>query len=308
MFLDQKIINLLFKNYVSFIDDISKEYDYNDNIKHLLYIIVPAFVAKYGVNNEPTILKCFKNVKIYIREHNENVTAAFNRSLKKGSDGYYTEKFITVSPFNDSSLSSILDNLIHEFNHAINSVNNEIIVTDDLIKVRTGLSTLNYEKKDMTFIEKSNETVLEELLNTAQSEDVINIIRSFSKYNIENLEISNAIYNIDKELGEENYTSNAYKFQKQVCDVLINNKTFIPTANKLRLKGTTEDIPEMFDNVIGEKGSYEKLNDLLTEMYFEIIKYGNSTVLKNKYLNKIKALTNEVSKLIIDYNNKCIFR
>ena len=41
---------------------------------------------------------------------------------------------------------------------------------------------------------KSNALTLEEILNTAQTEDVVNIINSFGNYYIENIELSNALY------------------------------------------------------------------------------------------------------------------
>ena len=308
MNLNQDNINQFFDKYISFVDEISDKYKYNKNIKHLLYIIIPAFVSKYGIINESTVLDCFRNTKIYIREHNPNVQAAFNRSLKKDEKGYYTEKFITVNPFSDSSLSLILDNFIHEFNHAVNSVNNEIILSKDIIKVRTGITTLNYNRDDMTFIGKSDETVLEELLNTAQTEEIINIIKSFNKFNIDNSELSNALFSIKQELGTKDYVSSAYNYQKKICEELINNKTFTPTVNNLRFKGLIEDIPELFDNIIGEKGSFEKLNTILTDMYHMIIKYTNSTLFKNRYLNKIKGYTNDLTRLIEEYDKKCIFK
>ena len=40
------------------------------------------------------------------------IRAGFNHwyCISKNDDGYYTEKFITVNPFSNSSLSTILDN------------------------------------------------------------------------------------------------------------------------------------------------------------------------------------------------------
>lgn len=308
MNLNQENINQFLDKYIKYVDELSDKHNYSSNIKHVLYVIVPAFVIKYGINNESTILKCFDNVKVYIRNHNENVNAAFNRSLKKKEDGYYTDKFITVNPFSSSSLATILDNLIHEFNHAINSINNEIIVTNDLIKVRTGITTLNYDKETIKYIGKSNETILEELLNTSQVEEVITIIKSFSKYNIDNSELSTTLYSLNKELGNNDFKSNAYYYQKELCRILIDNKTFTPTINNLRFKGLIDDIPSLFDNVIGEKDSFNKLNSLLTEMYNLIIKYSTSRLLKNRYLNKIKSISKEVTNLIEDYEKKCIFK
>ena len=308
MDINQENINPLLDKYVVFVDEISEELHYSSNIKHLLYIIVPAFVIKYGINNESTILNSFKNVKIYIKNHGHFVTAAFNRSLKKDGLNYYTEKFITVNSFSNTSLAVILDNFVHEFNHAINSINNEIIVDDTYIKVRTGLATLNYDKKDMSFITKSKEVVLEELLNTAQTEEVINIIKSFSKYVINNSELSTTLYSLNKELGEKDYNSDAYQYQKYICENLINNKTFTPTINNLRFKGMIEDIPTLFDNVIGEEGSYIKLNKMLAEMHDLIIKYSEKRFFKNRYLNKIKSISSDVTRIIEDYEKKCIFK
>ena len=308
MIVNQENINQIFNKYILFVNEISEEYNYSNNIKHLLYVIVPAFIIKYGIDNESSVLKCFRNVKVYISNHSKNVNASFNRNLKKNENGYYTEKYITVNPFNDSSLSNILDNFIHEFNHAVNSINNEIIVTNNLIKVRTGLTTLNYNKEDLSYIEKSEETVLEELLNTSQTEEIINIIKSFSKYNIDNPELSNTLFNINKEIGEELYKSDAYSYQKTVCETLLNNKTFTPTINNLRFKGLIEDIPELFDNVMGEKNKYRKLNELLSDMYVTINKYSSSRFFKNKYLNKIISLSNDVTSIIKEYETKCIFK
>ena len=308
MNISQDNINQILNKYVAFVDEISSEFNYSTNIKHLLYVIVPAFVIKYGVDNESTILKCFRKVKVYISPHSKNIQASFNRNLKKNEEGYYTEKFITVNPFSDSSLSKILDNFAHEFNHVVNSINNEIIITSDLIKVRTGLTTLNYKKTDLSYVEKSDETVLEELLNTSQTEEIINIIKSFNKYNIDNPELSNTLYSINQEIGTEIYKSDAYSYQMTVCESLLNNKTFTPTINNLRYKGLIEDIPELFDNVMGEKNKYQKLNRILSDMYLMINKYSDSKFFKNRYLNKIKGLSNEVTEIIKEYEAKCIFK
>ena len=114
MYFDQRNINLLFNYYVPVVDNICSDLGYDNNIKHLLYIVIPTFIAKYGSKNEPTILKCFKNVKISIKEHEKNVTATFSRSLVKENDGYKTNKYVSVNPFTESSIAEILDNLIHD--------------------------------------------------------------------------------------------------------------------------------------------------------------------------------------------------
>ena len=309
MNLNQENINSFINKYISFADSLSKEMNYNNNIRHLLYVIIPAFVCKYGVNNSSFILDCFKKVKIYIRNsENKFVTASFNRRLIKNNCEYYTEKYIVINEFSLSSLSVIIDNIVHEINHAINSLNNEIIETDKYVKVRCGIAFLNYDKKNMKFVGKSEESALEEILNTNQTEEVINIIKSFSNYKIDNQELSLLIYNINREIGNNDFVSDAYYYQKTICKSLIDNKTFTPTINNLRFKGFVLDIPNLFDDIIGRENSYKRLNELLSNMHNYIIKYSNAKLFKNRYLNKIRSLTNDVNNLILEYEKKCIFK
>ena len=48
-------INLVIEKEKIFIDQISDAYGYDDNIRHLLYMIIPAFIVKYGFNKEKMI-------------------------------------------------------------------------------------------------------------------------------------------------------------------------------------------------------------------------------------------------------------
>lgn len=308
MNINQDNINSLFNKYILYVDEISSKFNYESNIKHLLYVIVPAFIIKYGVNNEQTVLKVFRETKIIIDSRlNEKVPATFNRNLVYYDSKYYTNKFIMIDTFTNSSLPTIIDNIVHECNHAVNSINNEIIEEDKLIKIRTGLCTLNYNKSDLKFIEKSSTNTLEEILNTAQTEEIIKIIKSFDNYSIDNEEVKNALYAINKEVSED-YTSDAYTYQKNLCIDLVNNKTFAPTINNLRLKGYIQDIPNLFDNVIGKEGSYKELNKVLTEIHELIIKYSYSKLFKNMLLNKLREKARYVSHIIEEYERKCIFK
>ena len=87
-------INKLIDRYIVFVNSISEAFNYDSNIKHLLYLIVPAFVLKYGIDKESTILKCFETIKISeTGTKNEYVLASFNRHLVKDENNYKTIKF-----------------------------------------------------------------------------------------------------------------------------------------------------------------------------------------------------------------------
>ena len=48
--------NLVIQRERPIIDKISDMYNYDSNIRHLLYIIIPAFIIKYGIINERKVL------------------------------------------------------------------------------------------------------------------------------------------------------------------------------------------------------------------------------------------------------------
>ena len=308
MNINQDNINSIINKYILYVDEISSKFNYESNIKHLLYVIVPAFIIKYGFNNEQTVLKAFRETKIIIDSNlTERVPATFNRNLIFYDNRYQTNKYIMIDTFNNSSLPVIIDNIVHEYNHVVNSINNEIIEEDKIIKIRTGLCTLNYNKSDLTFIEKSSTNTLEEILNTEQTEEIIKIIKDFSRYSIDNEEVNNALFAINKEVSDD-YKSDAYTYQKNLCIDLVNNKTFAPTINSLRLKGNIQDIPSLFDNVMGKSGSYKELNKISTDIHNLIIKYSYSKLFKNMLLNKLREKARYVSHIIEEYERKCIFK
>ena len=302
-------INKLLNRYVDFVDEISSNNHYENNIRHLLYLVVPAFVFKYGVDKESTILKCFENVKIIISgTEDKQVLASFNRKLVRDNDGYHTIKYIMLNKYRTSpSISELLDSIIHEFNHAINSINNEISYDDKYIKVRTGLSYLIYDKSTLSFIRKSDEVNLEEIINTTQTEEIVNIINSFNDMDVENVEFKTTLYTLNNEINKV-YKSNAYEFDTYICEELMNNKTFVPTICNLRFKGLIEDIERLFDDVMGRTGAYKELNTLLLEIHNLEIKYVTRHLFKNKILNKLRNKSRRVMDIVKEYDDKCVYK
>ena len=303
MNINQNNINLLFNNYISFVDDLSRKNNYNDNVKNLLYILIPAFISKYGVGKEPQILNTFENILINIKEE-----SIFTRELIKEQNEYKTNKTITIKPFTISSLSKILDSTVSLFNKAVNSINEEIIEDDNYIYVREGLNYYIYNKKDLSFIKKNDNNVFEELLNISQCEEILKIIASFKNYEIENNDISSFIYELNYEFDNILLESNAYYVQKQICYNLMNSKLLIPSVNKYRFKGNIKEIEKKFDDVLRKPNSYKKFNELLNNIHELIIKCDENKSLEDEYLNDIKELVKELTDIVKEYELKSIFR
>lgn len=300
--------NFDFNRYISFVDGISNNMNYPDSIRHLLYVIVPAFVINYGIENEKIVLDCFKTTKIYLSNNipNNNVNAYFDRKLYK-NDSYCSQKFIVIRKNDVDKYISFIDSIVHEFNHALNSMINEVTLKDEYIILRTGLSFIKYDS-NLTPIYKDDSFVLEEVINTKQTIDIINVISNMSFYNIENVEISNLLQAINGEIKNIDYKSDAYYLETTIARPLLDNKTFFSTIKMLRLKGETEGIEFWFDNITGNSGDYNKLIKLFLDIYSLTILFSKKVFFKNSIINKIKNKTEQINKIIVEFNENCLYK
>ena len=297
--------NMIIEREKTFIDKISDKYNYDSNIRHLLYLIIPAFIIKYDLSKESLVKNTFENIRIISSTKKDNkVKAYYSSVLKEKNNDYYTEKYMVIKNYEKISLIDLLENLVHEFNHAINSYVNEIKVTKKNIYLRTGLSYRVYDKNSLQFIKKDNSFILEEIINTKQTEDIINIIKGFDK---NNKIIENTIYAINGETSSS-YESNSYFLQSYACKEILNNRTFISTLEKLRLSGEVYDIDKWFDNITGKELSYKELIEELFEVYNLEIEYSKKKLFKNITLNKIKNKISIIKRIIDTYNNNVNYK
>ena len=297
--------NLIIEKEKEYIDEICDKYNYDNNIRHLLYIIIPAFIIKYGFNKEKLILNVFRDIKIMItNEKKEYVKAFYNSKPIYEGDKYKTIKYMVLQNYNETNLIDLYDNLVHEFNHAINSCVNEIKVGKNYLYLRTGLTYRVYRKKDLSFVRKDPSYMLEEIINTEQTSEIINIIKGFDQ---NNPNIANTIYAINSETGHK-YNSNSYFLEGYVCKQILENKTFIRTLETLRINGEVYDISKWFDNITGEEGSYKELIRLLNDIYNLELQYANKKYFKTFILNKIKDVSRSIMRIVDKFNNNVVYR
>ena len=296
--------NLVIEREKHYIDEICDKYNYDSNIRHLLYIIIPAFIIKYGINKEKLILNTFRDIKIKISNNESKTIRAYyySKPIKK-EDQFITQKYMVIQNYKKIGLIELLDDLVHEFNHAINSYVNEVIVSDYLY-LRTGLSLRKYNKSNLSFVDKDKSFILEEIINTKQTEDIINIIKEFDP---NNRSISNTIYSINSETNHK-YNSDSYYLQSYICREILNNRTFISTLENLRINGEIYDIDRWFDDIMGKKGKYRELIDLLYEVYNLEIEYSKRKYFKKMVLSKIRDNYRSIMRIIETFNNNVIFR
>lgn len=299
---------LYIKKYKQFVDEISLKYNYTNNISHLLYVIVPAFVFKYGLREENYILDIFRNVPIIIRDRQDLVyQAAFSRNLRIVNGKYVSDKYIYLYNYKDISLIGLLDNLIHEINHVVNSIKNEISFDNSFVYLRTGLTNILYDKNTLKAVNTKGNVILEEIINTRQTEKIVNLISEFSKYEINDSEIEMIVYSV-KNCASGLYKSKSYYLEATVCKKLLENRTFINTLEKLRYQGEVLDLDGWFDNVTGEVGSFEKLGELLNKTIKLEEELVNANWFKKNKINKINSCIKEVVRIVEKFNNNCNYR
>lgn len=299
-----EFINSLLEEEILLCNNISKRYNYPDNITHLLYIIVPAFVLKYGINNKNKIEECFNKIPIIIDDKQDKIYQAYYFS--KLNNDLTTTKGIVLQNYKNIGLMQLVENLTHEFNHAINSINNEIIV-NDYILVRTGLCYNYFDKNTLFFIKKSDDIILEEIINSRQTEMIIDLIKSLSNYEISNTTIKNTLYSIYHSI-DSNYKSNGYQLETTVCKNLLDNKTFISTFETLRLKGEITEIEYFFNNITGKDTSYQELKKHLNILIKLQKEYHDTKFFKKNKLNKIKDTSKKIIEIINKFNQNSIYK
>jgi len=307
-------INNFLDRYVNFVNNLCGKNNYPINIKHVLYLIIPAFIIKYGIKEERNVLSCFENIPLYIGELKKSTEKAyFNRKLySKEEDNvikYYSSKEIVINDYHSASLIDLIDSIVHEFNHAINSINNEIKYNDEEVSLRTGLSYINFYRDNIHKVKsRGKDITFEEIINTTQTESIINIINSFNEYKIDNEEISNTLYSLKHDIDNNGYKSDAYYFQSYICKELMKNKTFISTIENLRYKGNILDIEKWFDDITNIPGSYKKITILLDEILKDEASLVNVKFFKKYKINKIMAKSREVLDIIKIFDNNCIYK
>lgn len=298
--------NNLVNKYIPLVDEFSKKYNYNSNIKHLLYLIIPAFITKYTYKEERLIINTFKNTRIIISDKKDkNIQALYSSIPNYTNNNITTTKYIIIQNYENISLIQLLDNLVHEFNHAINSYNKEIQIKDNILYIRTGLTYATYNIPSLTKIKRDDTYILEEILNTNQTENIINIIKNYKES--DNQSINNTIYSINNETNQI-YTSKSYYLENLLFKKILKNKTFISTLNNLRLSGNIEDIENWFDNITGQKSSYNNIILYLKTIMDLEKKLQNQKYFKSFTINKIKNYIVKILEIINIFNNNCIYK
>ena len=94
--------NRIIEREKDFIERISNKYNYDSNIRHLLYLIIPAFIIKYGIDKEKLILNTFENIKIISSDRKDERVLAYYVSVPVlENNKYITKKNMVIQNYNN---------------------------------------------------------------------------------------------------------------------------------------------------------------------------------------------------------------
>lgn len=291
--------------YKKIVEDISQKYKYSSNIKYILELIIPGFVLKYGLKNEGLILKCFRDIPIFIREREGEIKASFVRKLVKNKEEFLTLKRIILNSYEKANYKDLVEALVHEYNHALNSINKEIKEEKEFIYVRSGISFSWFLKDDFKEKKKENYVILEEVINVYQSEDIINKILN---YHFLDYSLKEKQDFLKREIGSNIYLSSAYNLERMILNLLITNKSFITTLESLRLSGEIYEVDSWFDGMVNKKGEFKRMNETFEEL-FNLVKMLKRKDLFYTYkVNRIREKVNIIKGIISKFQESTIFK
>lgn len=262
--MDEKYLNELFSYYQFIID---KKFPFpsflDKKFKGLLILACSGMTIFYGMDYFDSIFQTLYKTEIHyyktkLSPHimKENISTDFrdqilNNHLKNipgfvsnyyDSNDEQVHRTIYLSSYRQSILD-LLDIMVHEMNHIVNSKENETFFLGDHLTYRTGLCyQVDGQKKYFT---------LEEIYNTLQVEEIIHIIRQFSSCSIEDKYLTKLVEQISKQ-SKNGFQSAAYQDISSLVRPLFRNPIFHDFVKTERWNGHLDKIQEQFNYVVGD--------------------------------------------------------
>ena len=181
------------------------------------------------------------------------------------------------------------------------------MLVDDTIRIRNGLVYHYFDKENLSYLRKNEFTLLEEVINTKETEMIIDIIRSFSTYTFTDSSINTTLYSIYHSV-DSNYHSNSYLLESIICRKLLDNKTFSSTVESLRFQGEIDELTHFFDVITGKDGSLIELVHCLEEVTKLQLELVNTKWFKKYKINKIKDINTKALKIIKLFDQNTIYK
>ena len=284
MFCSDEAVNNLLNYSKAMINTINKNSICPENLRILQYVIFAGMICYYGFEHINEIYNTFAKTKFtydnvpvieILKKYPNNIgdilnyigdgyesPAFFQSNISVlGMNKFKINRSIYISSYSNYDPVQFLGDVLHEVNHIVNSINGFVVNHNSKIIFRCGVSLTDYQTQT------TRGRILEETFNTLQTEEILNQILEFSKYNIDDIEIKSLLdeirYAVDTKIE-----CLGYDYSVPIIRPLYENKKFNSILKERRLDGNVKYIRDEFDSNTCD-GLFNELMDSCDKMALE---------------------------------------
>lgn len=310
---NQNTINPFIDQIVYTIDNMFEKKDIPQEIINYLYLVSAGMILNYGLDYTKYIYKAIGDTKyIYGMEDINNKLSKeeyerLNFDIKQNAyaiskvescsqDGDITKilgiSYTLLIANTNANKHELLEFIVHELNHILSSLNNTFIYKDNDLYFRYGLfrTRINNSKDKL-----ETGRILNEVINTLQTEDIIKNIIKLKDFKIFNVKFNRAL-RVIKDLEVDEYRASGYEPFVNLFRPLYEKDNYRGLINNSTLEGKIDDIQEVIDHKLGMY-SFDNMIDNLESLY-KSYEFTKSIDLGTAY---------ETSSQYLDYKNKYIY-
>ena len=302
MFYTDEACNDLLNYSKVLVDQINKSKKCPQELKVLQYVIFAGMISYYGFEYVDTIFKAFAAPNFYytnsslneIMKSNNIFDPSVEKSIKNGDveafvllrfgknglGKLYVNRDIYIIDGVDTKPDELVEKVIHEINHVVNSINNPICIKSGNEVVRSGLSVIGIVDSLRSY------NMLEESVNVLQSAEIMEHILAFTQCDIKDSEIKRLLDKIKYAFGSKR-EGLGYEAIVPAVRPLYLNPEFKKVVKRQRMVGRIVPIKANFERKVGE-GSYNEFCKTLDDLEASCNSFWKRAFLDNKvktYIN-----------------------
>lgn len=297
--------------------DIAKKYDYSEELLDIITCVYVSFYMDFGKAVDMPLYDLFDRVRIIYEEGSvEEIALRHGFGKIPGGTAAVTYFDPNFKVFQNQDLKQNpqkiilgtevgryfattalkLEMVIHEVRHALMGYyNTNKLVDDNTYYMRTGLQETFYTRNDQApdgFVGKRIGRTLDEILNTYISEVLLNRVRSFSKYDIENKNLRRYIKGIHTNHEDEVYRAIGYAEDLKLFNPMLQQQMFIDLVNQHQFDGDIDIVKEFMESLT-DKINYLDFCNLLDK-----INIGNPNYAKAVKANDMKFVEEHINNIL----------
>lgn len=282
--------------------DIAKKYDYSEELLNMITCAYVSFYMDLGKDLDYPLYDLFDRVRIIYEQGNvceiamrhgfgeisgdSAAITCFKPNLKvfKNPDLKQNPQIILLGThvgdyFATSALK--LEMIIHEVRHVLMGYyNTNKLVDEKTYYMRSGLQETFYkedEKAKDGFVVTRIGRTLDEVLNTYISEVLLNRVKSFTKYDIDNKNLSRYVKSIKTAHEDNVYRAIGYHEDVKLFYPLLKSEMFIDLVNQHQFDGEIDIIKEFMESLT-DKIDYLNFCSLLDTINENNPRYPNAVL------------------------------